>query len=90
MTAKAMAEAYADWRTVTRLCRKCRSEHAVFYFVTTRRTHLVMICGNQWTYIPFEDGLEIETVYSKSMMEIEARERQLDKECDEARDRDRT
>jgi hypothetical protein len=74
----------------TRACRKCRKFHPVFYFVNTKQTHLVMICGASWTYVPYEEGLDVETVYSKTMQAVEARDRELDKQCDDARDRDQT
>jgi hypothetical protein len=75
---------------MTRPCRKCRNAHPVFYMVHKNESrHLVMICGNQWTYVPFEDGLDIEVRYSKNYQRIEAMHEELDRQCDEARDRDR-
>jgi hypothetical protein len=74
---------------ITRLCRKCGEQHPVFYFVNAKQTHLVMICGREWTYAPYEEGLAIEVVYSKALRRVEKAHRQMDEECDGARDRDR-
>jgi hypothetical protein len=77
---------------MNRACRKCGTEHPVFYFVNTEQRHLVMVCennGNNWTYLPYEDGLPVPVVYSKNYQDAEDLHRELDRECDSARDRDR-
>jgi hypothetical protein len=52
---------------IKRPCPKCSNEHSVFYFTTTVQTHLVMVCGTNWLYLPFEEGLPVETLLAKSI-----------------------
>jgi len=56
---------------ITRRCRKCYQQHEIFYTEFKDGTkHLIMICGKNYIYIPYEAGLDIKFHLNKQETKI--------------------